>query len=311
MFLKSIELNERANSTAARIDEANGIIEGVKVLGAESANGRTYTPEAMRRALPMYEGCPVYIDHPPRDDSGRTRSYKDKLATLRRARVTEGAVYADLHVNMGHPVATWTRLLRGLWLSGLRLNEACELYWDRSDKIQVDASGRHIKLRIPARFSKKRKTEVVPIAPEFEEFLLATPEADRHGKVFPLVPLKLGVTELLTNQVGRVVSSIGKEAGVKVANSDQGDKVKYASAHDLRRSFGTRWARRVKAVVLQKLMRHSSINTTMKYYVSEDADDIAAACWEAVSLSGAGYTESYIDPEAADTSAREKVASAL
>jgi len=35
------------------------------------------------------------------------------------------------------------------------------------------------------------------------------------------------------------------------------DTNKYASAHDLRRSFGTRWAKRVMPVVLQKLMRHS------------------------------------------------------
>ena len=50
---------------------------------------------------------------------------------------------------------------------------------------------------------------------------------------------------------------------------------KYATAHDLRRSFGTRWAKRVMPAVLQRLMRHAEIATTMKYYVTMDADCVA------------------------------------
>ncbi len=56
---------------------------------------------------------------------------------------------------------------------------------------------------------------------------------------------------------------------------------KYASAHDLRRSFGTRWAPRVKPATLQLLMRHKSIETTMKYYVCQDSDDVADELWAA------------------------------
>ena len=54
---------------------------------------------------------------------------------------------------------------------------------------------------------------------------------------------------------------------------------KFASAHDLRRSFGTRWAPRVKPATLQLLMRHRSIETTLKYYVDQDADDVADELW--------------------------------
>ncbi|GAG20868.1 unnamed protein product [marine sediment metagenome] len=32
--------------------------------------------------------------------------------------------------------------------------------------------------------------------------------------------------------------------------------------------------------VLQKLMRHANINTTMKYYVNVEADEIAAELWK-------------------------------
>ena len=61
-----------------------------------------------------------------------------------------------------------------------------------------------------------------------------------------------------------------------VVNKEAG---KYASAHDLRRSFGTRWAKRVMPAVLQKLMRHSAIETTLRYYADIDADDLAEGLW--------------------------------
>lgn len=59
--------------------------------------------------------------------------------------------------------------------------------------------------------------------------------------------------------------------------ADDGIKRKYASAHDLCRAFGQQWSARVMPAVLQQLMRHVSIETTMKYYVGRDADAVADA----------------------------------
>jgi len=56
---------------------------------------------------------------------------------------------------------------------------------------------------------------------------------------------------------------------------------KYATAHDLRRSFGIRWAGKVKPATLQLLMRHHSIETTLRYYVGQNADATADAVWTA------------------------------
>jgi integrase len=39
----------------------------------------------------------------------------------------------------------------------------------------------------------------------------------------------------------------------------------YATAHDLRRTFGTRCAKRLMPAVVKDLMRHSSVSTTMSY----------------------------------------------
>ena len=79
-----------------------------------------------------------------------------------------------------------------------------------------------------------------------------------------------------------------------VVNKAEG---KFASAHDLRRSFGTRWSSRVKPVTLQLLMRHKSIETTLKYYVDQDADDVADELWKV--HAGLGNTLGNTPPKSA------------
>ena len=70
--------------------------------------------------------------------------------------------------------------------------------------------------------------------------------------------------------------------------TDDGIKRKYASAHDLRRAFGLRWSSRVMPAVLQQLMRHESIDTTMRYYVGRDADAVADTLWDAFETNAGG-----------------------
>ena len=63
----------------------------------------------------------------------------------------------------------------------------------------------------------------------------------------------------------------------------QGDVQKvFATAHDLRRAFGFRWSRRVMPTILRELMRHETVETTMKYYVGINAEATADELWRAV-----------------------------
>ncbi len=176
--------------------------------------------------------------------------------------------------------ASWSYYLNGLWLSGLRLSESLELWWDRDDKLCVDLDGKHPMLRIPGELEKGNKDRLLPIAPEFAEFLLKTPKEQRTGRVFLPLPRRKHGERVGHYRVSELVSAIGKAAGVKVANTS-GGKVKYASAHDLRRSFGERWSSRVMPQVLKELMRHESIDTTLRYYVGRNADTTAAVLWAA------------------------------
>ena len=62
---------------------------------------------------------------------------------------------------------------------------------------------------------------------------------------------------------------------------DQEAKAVFASAHDLRRSFGERWSSRIMPKELMELMRHKSIDTTMRFYVGQNADKTASILWAA------------------------------
>ncbi|MFO1002650.1 MAG: hypothetical protein U0936_20155, partial [Planctomycetaceae bacterium] len=95
------------------------------------------------------------------------------------------------------------------------------------------------------------------------------PKAQRGGSVIRRV-----------DTVSSIIVEMGQKAGVKV-NEKSKDKTKYASAHDLRRSFGFRWAMRVMPPVLMQLMRHESIQTTQEFYVGRNAEAAADVVWDA------------------------------
>lgn len=180
----------------------------------------------------------------------------------------------------------WQHYLKGLWLSGLRLEESLVLSWEQDAPISIDLSGRRPRLRIYAEAEKGNQDRLLPMTPDFAEFLLATPEAERRGQVFKMDGLLTG-KPMTSRRVGRVVSEIGQRANVVVNRAGN----KFASAHDFRRAYGTRWARKIMPTVLQKLMRHDSIETTLRYYVDLDADEMAEELWRV-----SGSTNSPVTP---------------
>jgi integrase len=194
----------------------------------------------------------------------------------------------DAEAKRAAVVAGWRFYLKGLWWSGLRLGESLELYWDRDDKLCVDLSGKHPMLRIPAGLEKGHQDRMHPIAPEFAELLMTIPEADRVGPVFGLQGRAMRLERMPKDSVIRLLSEIGRKAGVVVDKA----RGKYASAHDLRRSFGERWAARLMPQQLMELMRHETIETTMRYYVGRNAQSTASVLWAAHKLA-TGHTSGH------------------
>ena len=151
---------------------------------------------------------------------------------------------------------------------------------------------------------KSGRDELLPMAPDFAQFIQETAEHQRCGKVFKLIGPRSG-RPLAPADVGEAIRRIGRKAGVVVNKADG----KYATAHDLRRAFGTSWAKRVMPAVLKRLMRHSSINTTMAYYVDLEASEVADDLWDKFGGEEAGNTSGNTGPKNANGSGNPEPAS--
>lgn len=88
-----------------RVDATRGVLRGVKLLGLRSRNGRRYEESALRKAVGLYEGSKVNVNHPDRDPLS-PRDYRDRLGIVRNVRVEAGdGLFGDLHYNPSHPLA--------------------------------------------------------------------------------------------------------------------------------------------------------------------------------------------------------------
>ena len=104
--------------------------------------------------------------------------------------------------------------------------------------------------------TKSRKSRVTSTTPEgcmlLSQIRFASPES---ASVW--TPVK----GFSVREVRRHFDKIVKASGIR-----------HCSLHDLRRTHATLMARSVPAAVLQQRLGHSSITTTMKYYVGSLAD---------------------------------------
>jgi integrase len=149
------------------------------------------------------------------------------------------------------------------WLAGLRLAEAFSLEWVQTDEAPYVVLDRN-RIVLPAGFVKAVEDQWVPMDPVLRQALEALPR--RGKKVFrftdgratspdhPAIDRLVGV-----DAVAQRIVRLAKEAGVKM------------TMKSLRRGFGCRYAGKVSAHVLQRLMRHSDIRITMDYYANIDA----------------------------------------
>lgn len=169
----------------------------------------------------------------------------------------------------GEHESRWRWNLESIWLGGFRLGETFATYWEESfdGHYFVDLDTDRPKMRIDQNAEKAFRNRVLPVTPDLAAHLRSIPAHRRNGLVFKW-PLSRGYSTSRKTVSDRI-SALGKVAGVKVGRK------KWASCHDIRRSYGSRWAMKVQPFVLRTLMRHSSVSTTERYYVSIQADRIA------------------------------------
>jgi hypothetical protein len=87
---------------ALRVDRGGGVIRGIKVLGLHSRNNREYKPEALARAVGLYEGAKVNVNH-PKGHPLAPRDYQERIGVIRSVQHTPGeGLFADFHFNPKH-----------------------------------------------------------------------------------------------------------------------------------------------------------------------------------------------------------------
>lgn len=185
---------------------------------------------------------------------------------------------------------SWRHILRGLWASALRLDELMHTSWDGPGTIRPTWNeGRRPVLEIPAAMQKNDTEETIPLLPWFETVLFETPPEERKGWVFrpQSLQMKLGRKNAQhrpdAEWVGKVISRIGKEAGIVVESKDErtGRPVKYTTAHDLRKFCGERLREHgIPPLVICRVMRHASWETTRKHYAPGNIQSDAEVLWK-------------------------------
>ena len=207
-----------------------------------------------------------------------------KLKVMKGRPITEAEFKKMLESTAGvvgdEAADSWKHVLRGLWESALRLDEMMHVSWDLPGAIRpVWKDGQLPILDIPAAMQKNDTEENIPLLPWFESLLLETPPEQRRGWVFEPLSLQLRLGRKVRHHrpdaewVGKVVARIGEAAGIVVEQADErtGRPTKYATAHDLRRSCGERLRNAgVPPLVICRVMRHASWETTRKFYAPGD-----------------------------------------
>jgi integrase len=152
------------------------------------------------------------------------------------------------------PDAQMRAFLLAGWLAGLRLSEALALERKPTEQAPyLDVANDRIVL--PAEFAKADCDQWVPLDPDLRAALEALPR--RGAKVFHFTDLSGRPTT--ADGMCQRVRKLARRAGVRL------------TMKTLRAGFGCRYAGKVPAQVLQKLMRHADIAITMTYYANVDA----------------------------------------
>lgn len=175
----------------------------------------------------------------------------------------------------------WEWLIEGLYWSGLRRSEVLRLRWDdftgRDFHVAHLNSSHHRPVYvIHGADDKGGKTREFPVAPEFVDLLRDAPRREEY--IFaPRLSRRARVHE---DTMTHILRQISQRAGVSCGEGQSGRPIS-ATAQQFRRTFGRRWAPKVRPHVLQVMMRHENLATTQKYYLGENAQDAADQMWAA------------------------------
>ncbi len=201
----------------------------------------------------------------------KLKHMKGRALTRKEVRAMLKAVGAVVGKEAG---PSWRYLLRAILHSGLRLEEIMSLHWSDERYITPQWPRRQEPvLVVPAAMQKNDTEESIPLLPSFDRLLTITPKVQRFGWVVNPMSLQTKLGRGVRHQrpdaewVGKVISRIGKAAGIVVEPAKGSRKEKFASSHDLRRTCAERLVSAgVPEREVSRVLRHASTETTRKHY---------------------------------------------
>jgi len=87
-----------------RVDREKGVVYGVKIIGNESRNNRTYPQAVLTKARGQYERRSVNISHPPKENAAGDRPFESFFGRLENITDDDG-LRGDLHYIKSHALA--------------------------------------------------------------------------------------------------------------------------------------------------------------------------------------------------------------
>lgn len=196
----------------------------------------------------------------PRSKATKPHEFKVILAAVPKVRPNDSA--------------NWNRLLRGLSRCNLRISELRQLSWDEGAGVHLDVSDVYPLIRFQPKSIKSRKRRVQVVLPEFWDICCETPQGDRQNWIFPLPNGRGG--QMSRKRVIRIIGEIGVAAGI-VTDPESG---KHATSHDIgRRTFIEQIDGLLTMPEAHKAMGHGDFQTTVDYYDTRDAIEIAGKLW--------------------------------
>lgn len=174
----------------------------------------------------------------------------------------------------------WIRLLKGANQADLRMSELLELSWNPASRVRLMVfDGRplvHFTNSRIQRGQKNGKVEVHPVGPEF--WRIVTHDCDgnelpQDGYAFPMLGFEHPDIQMSRGNVDKMLRTIAELAGV--VTEDLSGKL--ASMHDIGRKVYIRRLLEnpnISDHELRKLVRHSSLKTTIRHYGHMEAKSL-------------------------------------
>ena len=186
-------------------------------------------------------------------------------------------------------------------LIGMRLDDAHWFRWDPQPGHHYveNLGGKHPMLSFSSA-QKSGQSERIPLTPMAVEYLRSIEQSD--GYVCRMFG-KSGY-HATAGRLGRIIANAGRAANILAKpNGGKFGAPKYASAHDLRRTFGVFLINHLDKISVrdaQKMMRHASFETLMRFY-SDSTDDVLSQKLASLFDKSGGFSVDDKTPESQKT----------